>query len=67
MVRYIERGRLRMEYLKQIMIDMGKNGYKELKELSYKRKAWSTRTTNRNRTQFFTRKNLQNKMIVVQF
>jgi hypothetical protein len=37
---YIGRGRLRMEYMKQIMIDTGKDNYKELKELSYNRKAW---------------------------
>jgi hypothetical protein len=37
---YIGRGRPRMEYMKQIMIDMGKDNYKELKELSYNREAW---------------------------
>jgi len=28
-----------MEYMKQIMIDIGKDSYKELKELSYNREA----------------------------
>lgn len=32
----------RVEYMKQITIDMGKNKYKELKELSYKRYPWRT-------------------------
>jgi hypothetical protein len=39
---YIGRGRPIMEYMKQIMIDMGKNSYRELKELSYNRKTWRT-------------------------
>lgn len=34
--------RPRMEYMKQIMIDMGKNSYKELKELSNDAKSWRT-------------------------
>jgi len=31
-----------MEYMKKIMIDMGKNIYKELKELNNDREAWRT-------------------------
>lgn len=31
-----------MEYMKQIIIDMGKNSYKELKELSNDRDPWRT-------------------------
>lgn len=31
-----------MEYMKQIIIDMGKNSYKDLKELSNDRDAWRT-------------------------
>ncbi|KAF0763285.1 craniofacial development protein 2-like [Aphis craccivora] len=37
---YIGRGRSRMEHMKQIIMNMGKNSYKELKELSYNREAW---------------------------
>lgn len=33
----IGRGKPRMEYTKQIMMDMRKDSYKELKELSYNR------------------------------
>jgi len=36
---HIGRGKPRMEYMKQIIIDMGKNSYKELKELSNHRDA----------------------------
>jgi len=45
---YIRRGRPRMEYMKQIMIDMGKDSYKELKELSYNREAWRTAANQSN-------------------
>jgi len=31
-----------MEYMKQLMSDMGKNSYKKLKELSNDREAWRT-------------------------
>jgi len=37
-----------MEYMKQIMIDIGKDSYKELKKLSYKRKAWRTAANQSN-------------------
>lgn len=36
---YIGKRRLRMEYMKQTMIDMENNSYKELKELSNDRDA----------------------------
>lgn len=36
---YIERGRPRMEYMKQIMIEMGNYS---IKEPSYNREAWRT-------------------------
>lgn len=39
---HIGRGRPRMEYMKQLMSDMGKNSYKKLKELSNDREAWRT-------------------------
>jgi len=39
---HIGRERPRMEYMKQIIMDMGKNSYKELKELSNDRDAWRT-------------------------
>jgi len=39
---HIERERPRMEYMKQIIIDMRKNSYKELKELSNDRDACRT-------------------------
>ncbi|VVC40587.1 Reverse transcriptase domain [Cinara cedri] len=39
---HIGKGRPRMEYMKQIIIDMGKNSYKELKELSNDRVTWRT-------------------------
>lgn len=41
---YIRRGRPMMEYMKQVMINIGKVrlGYKEIKELSYNREAWRT-------------------------
>ncbi|KAF0760252.1 craniofacial development protein 2-like [Aphis craccivora] len=39
---HIGRGRPRMEYMKQIIIDMGKNSYKELKELMYTYKVSET-------------------------
>lgn len=38
----IGRGRLRTEYMKQNTIDVGKNCYKELNELSNDKKAWRT-------------------------
>ncbi|VVC27478.1 Hypothetical protein CINCED_3A011221 [Cinara cedri] len=39
---HIGRGRPRMEYTKQIIIDIGKNSYKELKELSNDKVTWRT-------------------------
>jgi len=39
---HIGRGRPGMEYMKQLMSDMGKNSYKKLKELSNDREAWRT-------------------------
>lgn len=41
---HIVRGRLRAEYMTQIMKDINKEKYKDLKELSYNRKAWKTAT-----------------------
>lgn len=37
-----------MEYMKQIMIDVGKDSYKELKELSYNMEAWITAVNQSN-------------------
>lgn len=37
-----------MEYMKQVMIDMGKDSYKGLKELSYNREAWITAANQSN-------------------
>lgn len=37
-----------MEYMKQIMIDIGNDSFKELKELSYIRKAWRTAANQSN-------------------
>jgi hypothetical protein len=45
---YIGRGRTRMEYMKQIMTDMGKDSYKDVKELSYNREAWRTAANQSN-------------------
>jgi len=39
---HIGRGRPRMEYTKQIIVEMGKNSYKELKGLSNDRDEWRT-------------------------
>lgn len=36
----IGRGSLRIEYMKQIMIDMGKTSYKQLNKLSNDRESW---------------------------
>jgi hypothetical protein len=43
-----------MEYVKQIMIDMGKDSYKELKELSYNREEWRTAATRLRTFNIFT-------------
>jgi len=45
---HIGRGRPRMEYMKQIIIDMGKNSYKELKELSNDKDACRTAANQSN-------------------
>jgi len=45
---YIGKGRPRMEYMKQILIDMVKDSYKELKKLSYNREAWRTAANQSN-------------------
>ncbi|KAF0764776.1 craniofacial development protein 2-like [Aphis craccivora] len=37
---HIGRGRPRIEYMKQILIDTGKNSYKEFEELSNDRGSW---------------------------
>lgn len=42
------RGMPRMEYMKQIIIDIGKDSYKKLKELSYNREAWRIAETQSN-------------------
>jgi hypothetical protein len=44
----VGRGKPRMEYMKQIMIDMRKDNYKKLKELSYNRKVWRTAANQSN-------------------
>lgn len=39
---YIRRGKPRMKYMEQIIVDMGKNSCKKFKKLNYTREAWRT-------------------------